>query len=192
MTEVDRATSSNVTVPADEPNERVVELVSALRADGDTVAAAESLTGGRVVAALTAIPGASAVVRGAVIAYAADLKIQLLGVDEATLRTQGPVCVAVAAQMARVVRDLLDATYGVATTGEAGPDSASGRPVGTVVVAVAGPQGTTTRELTLAGTRAQVRSGAVDAALLLLSEVRSARTESSGTAGRGGPGNIRD
>jgi nicotinamide-nucleotide amidase len=73
--------------------------------------------------------------------------------------------------MARGVRDRLGATYGVATTGEAGPDSGSGRPVGTVFIAVAGPQGTTTRLLDSAGTREQIQRAAVTGALRALGEV---------------------
>jgi PncC family amidohydrolase len=170
----------------------VAELVAALRADGATVAAAESLTGGRLIAALTCVPGSSAVVRGAVVAYASDLKTRLLGVDEEVLATQGPVCAEVAEQMAVGARDRLVATYGIATTGEAGPDTASGRPIGTVVVAVAGPRGTTTRHLDLRGTRAQIQAGAVADALRLLAEVRSGGPDTQGSADGAGLGNNRD
>ncbi len=191
MTDLGRRVSGGAGGP-DGPADGVADLIAALRADGATVAAAESLTGGRLVAALTAIPGSSAVVRGAVVAYASDLKTELLGVDAATLAAQGPVCADVAEQMARGARDRLGATYGVATTGEAGPESASGRPVGTVVVAVAGPGGTAARELTLAGARAQIQAGAVSGALLLLAEVLSGRPHTTGSAGGAGLGNIHD
>ena len=148
------------------------ELVGELAARGTTVACAESLTGGRLVAALTSVPGSSAVVRGAVVAYSSDIKVQLLGVDPEVLAAQGPVCAEVAAQMALGARNGLGATYAVSTTGEAGPESASGQPVGTVLVAVCGPSGTTTRELDLLrGGREEIQVGAVDGALRLLADV---------------------
>jgi nicotinamide-nucleotide amidase len=122
------------------------------------------------VASLTSIPGSSAVVRGAVVAYATDVKSSVLGVDPVLLAELGPVCAEVAEQMALGVRDLLGSTYGVSTTGEAGPDSASGRPVGTVHLAVVGPQGTSSRELAMAGGRAEIQEGAVAGALRMLAE----------------------
>lgn len=143
-------------------------IIERLVAAGTSVATAESLTGGLVAAALTAVPGASAVVRGGVVTYATDLKARLLGVDADLLAQAGPVDPRVAEGMARGVRALLGATYGVATTGEAGPESGSGQPVGTVYVAVAGPQGCQVRRLVVSGGREQVRAAATDAALELL------------------------
>ncbi len=112
--------------------------IAALTARGQTIAVAESLTGGLVAAALTAVPGASAVVRGGVVAYATDLKAELLGVPADLLERYGAVHPEVAAAMAAGVRDRLRAGYGLATTGVAGPDPAEGKPVGTVYIAVAG------------------------------------------------------
>jgi nicotinamide-nucleotide amidase len=151
----------------------VATLVGALAAEGATIATAESITGGRVVAVLTSVPGSSAVVRGGVVAYASDVKVSLLYVDPVVLAEQGAVCAEVAAQMAGGVRERLGATYGVATTGEAGPDSASGQPVGTVFVAVAGPHGITARRLDVDGTREEVQHAAVRAALGILASVRA-------------------
>src|SRR5690348_17631019 len=107
------------------------QVLDRLRAGGQTVAVAESLTGGLVAAALTDVPGSSAVFRGAVVAYATELKAELLGVDAVMLRRHGAVYPAVAAAMAEGVRARLGATYGVATTGVAGPDPSDGQPVGT-------------------------------------------------------------
>ena len=106
-----------------------------------TVAAAESLTGGLVGAALTDVSGASSTFRGGVVAYATALKSALLGVDDAMLARFGAVHPDVARAMAREVRVRLGATYGVATTGVAGPDPQDGKPVGTMHIAVAGPEG---------------------------------------------------
>jgi nicotinamide-nucleotide amidase len=146
------------------------DLVARLTAAGQTVAIAESLTGGLVAAALTDIPGASVVVRGGVLAYATDLKAQVLGVDEALLARAGAVDADVAEQMARGVRSLMGATYGLATTGVAGPDQVEGKPVGTVYVAVAGPATSRVKALSLSGDRWEVRAHSVVAVLALLTE----------------------
>ena len=110
--------------------------IGLLVAGGLTIAMAESLTGGLVTAALTTVPGASAVVRGGIVAYAADLKNALLGVDAELLARVGAVDGDVALAMARGARERLEASVGVATTGVAGPDPADGQPVGTVHIAV--------------------------------------------------------
>jgi nicotinamide-nucleotide amidase len=143
-------------------------VVEVMTARGQTVAVAESLTGGLVTGALTSIAGASVVVRGGVVAYATELKTALLGVPAGLLARQGPVDPDVAAAMAAGVRGLLDASYGVATTGVAGPGPADGHPEGTVFVAVAGPSGTVGAGLHLPGDRAEVRNAAVRSALSLL------------------------
>ncbi|HET7902115.1 MAG TPA: CinA family protein [Candidatus Nanopelagicales bacterium] len=120
-----------------------VRLVPALTDAGRTVAVAESLTGGLVVATLVSVPGASAVVRGGVVAYMTDVKTSVLGVDRGLLDLEGAVTPEVAREMARGVVALIGADYGVATTGVAGPDPQDGRPVGEVHVAVCGPRGRT-------------------------------------------------
>ncbi len=146
------------------------ELVARLTASGQTVAVAESLTGGLVAAALTEVAGASAVIRGGVLAYATDLKAGVLGVDEVLLAQTGPVDAEVAGQMAGGVRALMRATYGLATTGVAGPGEVDGKPVGTVYIAVAGPGSSRVRALSLSGDRAEVRAQSVQAVLALLAE----------------------
>ena len=143
-------------------------LISALRERGQTVAVAESLTGGLICAALVEVPGASAVVRGGIVAYATELKHRLLEVDAGLLARNGPVDPDVAAQMALGVRERLGADWGLSTTGVAGPDPQDGHPPGTVFVGLAGPAGRRALALVLAGDRAAVRAGTVDAALTLL------------------------
>jgi nicotinamide-nucleotide amidase len=135
---------------------------------GETVAVAESLTGGALGAALVAVPGVSATFRGGVIAYATELKSELLGVDAGLLARQGPVDPDVAVAMATGVRQRLAATWGLATTGVAGPDPQDGQPPGVCCVALAGPDGSTVDALELDGDRAAVRAAAVAAALALL------------------------
>lgn len=115
------------------------ESLRLLRAAGQTLAVAESLTGGLVAAEITAVPGASQAFRGSVTAYATVLKHEVLGVDASLLERNGAVDPTVAAQMAEGVRTVLGADWGLATTGVAGPDMQDGKPVGTVYVAVAGP-----------------------------------------------------
>ncbi|MFJ7130734.1 CinA family protein [Streptomyces sp. NPDC098101] len=116
-------------------------VLALLAERGQTLAVAESLTGGLVAAELTGVPGASASFRGSVTAYATALKHELLGVDGALLAERGAVDPEVASQMAAGVRARLGADWGIATTGVAGPDPQDGQPVGTVYVAVAGPAG---------------------------------------------------
>lgn len=150
-------------------------VVRRLIASGRTVAAAESLTGGLVCAALTSVPGASAVVRGGVVVYATELKATLAGVPEEVLAADGPVAASTAAAMADGVRLRLGADVGLATTGVAGPDPQDGHPPGTVHVAVATAGGVRVRSFTggsaLPGGREAVRAGTVRAVLALLSEV---------------------
>ncbi|WP_309134515.1 CinA family protein [Cellulomonas sp.] len=142
-------------------------LLAALGRRGLTLAVAESLTGGQVAATLVDVPGASAVLRGGVVAYATDLKASLLGVDPALLAERGPVDPDVARAMADGVRARLGADVGLATTGVAGPGAQDGHPAGTVHVAVTAPDGAVTRALLLTGDRAAVRAGATAAVLAL-------------------------
>lgn len=151
---------------------RVVAVLTAARS---TVATAESLTGGLVGAALTSVPGSSLVVRGGVIAYATDLKATLLGVDPGLLAARGPVDADVALAMASGVAGSCGAAYGVATTGEAGPEPSGSAAVGTVFVAVHGPAGGRVSPLLLPGGRDEVRTGTVAAALELLLQVLEQR-----------------
>lgn len=161
------------------------DLVARLTVAGQTVAVAESLTGGLVAAALTDPAGASLVVRGGVVAYATDLKAGVLGVDEVLLARAGSVDVEVAEQMASGVRSLMGATYGLSTTGVAGPDPVDGKPVGTVYVAVVGPGSSRVSALALSGDRAGIRAQSVLAVLRLLAEELAARSreETSHTNG---------
>jgi nicotinamide-nucleotide amidase len=118
---------------------RASGVLAVLTQRGETLAAAESLTGGLVAAEITSVPGASGAFRGSVTAYATALKRDVLGVNGALLEERGAVDAEVARQMARGVRKALGADWGVATTGVAGPQPQDGQPVGTVYVAVAGP-----------------------------------------------------
>ncbi|WP_406391693.1 CinA family protein [Streptomyces sp. NBC_00887] len=137
---------------------------------GETLAVAESLTGGMVAAELTSVPGASRSFRGSVTAYATSLKHDVLGVDGLLLAERGAVDPDVARAMAAGVRLTLGADWGVSTTGVAGPEPQDGKPVGTVYVAVSGPGGVQkVAELRLNGERADIRRESVRSLLELLS-----------------------
>ena len=119
-------------------------VLDQLRSVGQTVAVAESCTGGGLGAALTASPGASAVMLGGVIAYADAVKQALLGVSADQLTAHGAVSEVVAKAMAEGVRRALQSDWGLAVTGIAGPGGGSEeKPVGMVCFAIAGPRGTT-------------------------------------------------
>lgn len=168
------------------PHPGAATVVPDLVARGLTVGTAESLTGGLVAAALTSVPGASAVVRGGVVAYASDVKAAVLGVDPALLAAEGAVCAPVAEQLAEGVRRVLRCDVGLATTGVAGPDPADGRAVGTVFVAAAGPWGILVEEHALSGDREQVRAASVEAVLRLLARGLHNLRDAVGGAGYGG------
>lgn len=146
-------------------------LVTRLTQTGLTIAAAESLTGGLVCSALVDVPGASAVLRGSVTAYATELKAQVLGVDAARLASVGPVDAQVAQEMADGVAQLLGADVAVATTGVAGPGPADGHEAGTVYIAAIAPWGSVWRLLELEGRRSQVRIQTVHQVLVLALEL---------------------
>lgn len=155
-------------------------VVALLAAQGRTLAVAESLTGGALASRIVSVPGASAVLRGAVVAYATDLKASLLGVDAALLAARGAVDAEVARRMADGVRVRLGADVGVSTTGVAGPTAQDGKDPGTVFVAVSTDSGTYVRADQFSGDRAAVRRGAVDLALdLLAGEARANPTASA-------------
>ncbi|MFE3638259.1 CinA family protein [Streptomyces cellostaticus] len=161
------------------------ELVRLLTVRGESLAVAESLTGGLVAAEITAVPGASKVFRGSITAYATELKRELLGVDGTLLADRGAVDPQVAAEMAAGVRKALGADWGVATTGVAGPDPQDGQSVGTVFVAVDGPLtgrpgsagGGKVAALRLNGDRTEIRMESVRSVLaLLLKELAGEQT----------------
>lgn len=157
-------------------------LVAILTARGLTIGVAESLTGGLLIAELVRIPGASAAVRGGVVAYDTALKHSILGVDSTLLAEHGAVHPEVAEQMARGIRSTTavgdrPADVGVATTGVAGPDPQDGRAVGTVFVAVAIGERLRVQRLALSGSRPEIRAASVNAAIALVLGELSATTE---------------
>lgn len=139
------------------------------RLEGKTLVTAESCTGGGIGAALTAVPGSSAVYKGGIISYTNWVKRNLLGVEENLLETQGAVSAPVAEAMARGARKALDADIAVSVTGLAGPGGdAFGNPVGRVYIGYSDKHSSFSREYTFEGDRDGVRRQAVEEALKLV------------------------
>ncbi|KUH98648.1 competence protein [Mycolicibacterium acapulense] len=143
-------------------------LVADLTVRGQTVATAESLTAGLLAATLAGVPGASAVLRGGLVAYVEDTKISLAGVTRQMLDEVGPVAAPTARALAVGARMRCEATWGVGLTGVAGPEPHGGHPVGTVFLGIAGPVETDVVELRLDGSRWEIRLAAVREAVVHL------------------------
>ncbi|MDR1266494.1 MAG: CinA family protein [Propionibacteriaceae bacterium] len=146
------------------------DVVAALIRGGQTVATAESLTGGLITACLTAVPGASQVVRGGLVVYSADLKTALAGVPAELIEAAGVVSAPVARRLAVGASRRCRADWGIGVTGVAGPGPSAGVAAGVVWLALAGPDGLTAERLALPGDRATVRAGVVVAACRALAD----------------------
>jgi nicotinamide-nucleotide amidase len=149
-----------------------------LRAKKLKLAFGESLTGGLLSAEFVAVPGASEVVLGGILAYQTGLKSALLGVSSELLAERGAVDPEVAVQMADGARARLsskllidiDSAIGLSTTGVAGPDTQDGKPVGLVYVGVCGPKGMRVFSHEFSGDRTAIRQQSVQAAVADLLE----------------------
>ena len=153
-----------------------MRLVGLASAAGISIACAESCTGGGLGAALTAVPGASAVFSGGVIAYSNRVKQDLLGVPQAVLDTEGAVSERCALEMAHGVRRLMKTEVAVSITGIAGPGGGTAeKPVGTVCFGLESAAGGRACTSVFPGSRDDVRRASVEFALeLLIQEVGSA------------------
>jgi nicotinamide-nucleotide amidase len=139
-------------------------IIQTLKSRGETLSVAESLTGGGLGHALTQVPGASEVFSGGVIAYTSDVKVNILGVQRATIEERTVVSEEVALEMAQGAIEKLGTTWAIATTGIAGPGDYMGIREGTVWIAICGPI-CQTLQLTLDSGRDGVRQGAISSAL---------------------------
>lgn len=146
------------------------ELVGLLAGRGLTLGTCESLTGGALAAAITEVPGASAVFRGGLVTYASDLKTSLAGVDAEQVRRHGVINAETARAMAVGARDVLGVDLAVACTGVAGPEPQDGAAVGTVWLALADRNGVVDQLLQLDGNRAAIRARTVKLAMALVRE----------------------
>jgi nicotinamide-nucleotide amidase len=135
---------------------------------GLTLGVAESLTGGLINSLLTDAPNASKTLLCGVVAYSPVIKHEVLGVSQRLIDEEGVVNAETAAAMAEGIRNLAAASIGVSTTGEAGPESASGAPVGTVFIGLCDGEGTHTFQRHFSGDRDVVKKRAAMAALDIL------------------------
>ena len=141
------------------------------RLAGKTLVTAESLTGGGIGNALTAVPGASLVYKGGVISYVNDVKRDALGVPQEILDRYGAVSAWTAGYMSSGVRKLLQADIAVSVTGLAGPGGDEfGHPVGTVYIGYDSNHHSLVKEYHFSGTREEVRRQTIEAALNLILE----------------------
>lgn len=166
-------------------------ILAALVERGETLATAESLTGGLIGELITDVPGASRSYLGGLITYATRLKAELAGVDPEALAALGPVAAETARQMADGVARRCGADWGLAVTGVAGPEPQDDHPVGQVFVAVAHrgrKPATRVAELALAGNRDQIRRQTAEQALSLMAEFLGM----PGAGFRGMPGDATD
>jgi nicotinamide-nucleotide amidase len=139
-------------------------VIASLEARGETLSVAESITAGGLGSAITSMPGASQVFLGGVIAYSNDVKINILGIDGALIDKFSVVSEEVAIAMADAVRAKFATTWGIATTGIAGPGDYLGMPEGRVWVAISGPVNQTI-QLQLDSGREGIRTGAISSAI---------------------------
>ncbi len=159
---------------------------------GETLATAESITGGSLADLVSASPGASESYLGGLVSYATEVKTGVLGVAHATVDEHGAVSAACATEMAARVRELLRADWGVSTTGVAGPTEQEGKPVGTVFLGLADARGERAVELRLSGDRAEIRAQTCRRAVHELLASLTVRSQQSQDAGVGGQEGFRD
>lgn len=149
------------------------DLMRRLKNAGVSVSCAESCTGGNIAHMITSLPGASAYFMGGVVAYSNEVKKNVLGVNAQDLEKYGAVSEQVARQMAEGARRVFHTQYAVSTTGIAGPDGGTKeKPVGTIWMAVAGPNGTIAEKMLISHTRERnIGRGSVHAVQLLLAKI---------------------
>ncbi|WP_407399468.1 CinA family protein [Anaerovibrio sp.] len=136
-----------------------------------TIACAESCTGGLLTSRLTDVAGSSAYVLGSIVSYTNEVKISHLGVNEETLKQFGAVSEQTAREMAGGVRGRISADIGVGITGIAGPGGGSvEKPVGLVYISIAGPKGVIVVENHFKGSRSEIKKQTTDKALTMLIE----------------------
>jgi nicotinamide-nucleotide amidase len=150
------------------PNER---LIRNLQQRGETISVAESVTGGLLAAELTSVPGSSEVFLGGIVAYSIKSKVQELGISKNLIDEFGVYSEEVAFEMASKVRNKFDSVWSIATTGVAGPGPPTGIPAGSIWLAIIGPKGAQNIQLSLQGSRTEIRIGAVTSAVAALERI---------------------
>ncbi len=154
------------------------QLVEALRSRKYSLGLAESCTGGLLSSVLTAIPGVSDLYKGAIVSYSNSVKEEILGVNPATLKKFGAVSAECAAEMAKGARRVLKVDCAIAITGIAGPNGGSmDKPVGTVFLAIQGPDFEYSKKEIFAGSRTEIQSKSVDCSIeYLLNQILNAHS----------------
>jgi nicotinamide-nucleotide amidase len=148
----------------------LIEILEILRTRGESISVAESLTGGGLADALSSLPGSSEIFRGSVTAYQPEIKSSLLQVPAELIAEFGVVSEEVAVSMADGVKQLMNSTWSISTTGVAGPGPSDGVAAGTVWVAIEGPI-SQTLQLELSGTREIVRNATIAGAIAAFARI---------------------
>ncbi len=147
------------------------ELGNLLSAKSQTIAVAESCTGGLLGSTLTDVPGSSLYFLGGMVAYSDTIKVELLGVPASTIKKNGAVSEKTSLIMASMITDHFVSDIGIAITGIMGPSGGSPeKPVGTVFLAVASEDDEISKESHFKGTREEIKTASVRAALRLAIE----------------------
>jgi nicotinamide-nucleotide amidase len=146
-------------------------IIDILRQRKETIAVAESVTGGEIAAKISEVPGASDIFLGGVVAYSIASKIRDLDVSAKIIEEFGVYSETVAAEMARGIRSRFDSDWAIGITGVAGPGPDDEVAPGSIWIAILGPAGVQNLQLSLTGTRQQIRNGAVTSALATLERI---------------------
>lgn len=160
------------------PHRHVPSIIAALTERGETVSVAESVTAGGLGRALTFSPGASAVFRGGVIAYSNEVKIEQLDIDPELITRHSVVSEEVANAMADSIRKKFGTTWGIATTGVAGPGDFEGIAEGTVWIAIRGPINQSL-QLALDSGRDAIQTGAISSAIGTFARILGASSKAN-------------
>ena len=146
-----------------------IEIGALLTEKKLTISCAESCTGGLLTDRLTNVAGSSAYVKGSVIAYANEIKINVLRVKAETIKNFGAVSRQTAQELSENVRQILNTDIGVSITGIAGPGGGTPeKPLGTVYIGISGPNGDRVQKFKFNGNRKEIKEKAVEAALVLI------------------------
>jgi nicotinamide-nucleotide amidase len=146
-------------------------IIDILRQRKETIAVAESVTGGEIAAKISEVPGASDIFLGGVVAYSIASKIRDLDVSAKIIEEFGVYSETVAAEMARGIRSRFGSDWAIGITGVAGPGPDDEVAPGSIWIAILGPAGVQNLQLSLTGTRQQIRNGAVTSALATLERI---------------------
>lgn len=162
--------TATATKKSSEGDELGAKVNKTLKTKNFTIATAESCTGGLIASRLTDFAGASNYFNGGVVAYSNEIKKEILRVKSETLEQFGAISSQTALEMATNVREIFNSTFGLSTTGVAGPSTSENKPVGLVFIAIAGENFAEVKEFHFKGSRSEIKFQAADAAFQILME----------------------